>query len=305
MVGNYSPYRHDNICVKCQTCREALSAHLDGEQEPAPAIEMARHLAECAACRCWQVKAIEVTRLAQVSAVTMPRDLTARILDGEPVAVNTRSWWARASLGFVAFSQLAIGVAQVMGVSALGQHASDAGNLSNESMAWHLAVGIGLSWVVFHTSAAAGQIPIVGGFVLVLLGLSTHDLIVGAAPVSRIAGHSLLVAGLVLLVVVHRQRRRVTPDRETRSPTRTASKRSRTNQTTPDSAALVRSSTTRHYRLSTIIAWLDVRGADQPVEQFRRTLSALRTNVARSSRARARRERIVPTGHRHTLAASS
>jgi predicted anti-sigma-YlaC factor YlaD len=273
-----------------------------------PVVEMARHLAECAACRCWQVKAIEVTEMARVRAVTMPRDLTARILGREPVAVNTRDWWARASLGVVALSQLAIGVAQVMGVSALGQHAGHTGaasHLFDDATTWNLAVGIGLSWVVFHTSAAAGQIPMVGGFVLVLLGLSTHDLIVGTAPVSRIAGHSLLVAGLALLVVVHRQRRRATPGRETRSPTRTPPKRSRTNRTTPDTAALARLSTTHRYGLSAIIAGPDVRGADQPVEQFRRALSALRTKVARSSRARARRERIVPTGHRHTLAASS
>jgi uncharacterized membrane protein len=59
----------------------------------------------------------------------------------------------------------------------------------------------------FHPRATSGLIPVLGGFVLVLLAYSTHDLITGAAPVARVAGHGLLVAGLILLILGNRQTR--------------------------------------------------------------------------------------------------
>jgi predicted anti-sigma-YlaC factor YlaD len=186
---------------------------MDGEQEPVPAAETDAHLAGCAECQSWQATAIEVTRLVRVREVTPTPDLAAAILEHAPIPVSTRGWWARLALGVVALAQLTIGLTQVLGVDTTGTHAEHgvAGHLFNESTAWNLAVGIGLSWVVFRASAAAGLIPVLGGFVLVLLGFSTHDLITGAAPASRIAEHGLLIAGLVLLVIVNRQRRDPAP----------------------------------------------------------------------------------------------
>ena len=133
--------------------------------------------------------------------------------------VSTRGWWPRLALGVVALAQLALGLAQILGVQAPTQagHAGHAGGLLaghvfNESTAWNLAVGIGLFWAVFRPRAAAGLIPVVAVFVVVLLGFSTHDLITGAAPASRIAGHGVLLAGLVLLIVAHRQNRDPAPE---------------------------------------------------------------------------------------------
>jgi predicted anti-sigma-YlaC factor YlaD len=191
---------------------------MDGEQEPVPAVDTDAHLQECDACRSWQARAIEVTRMMRVREVTSTPDLTAHILDTVPMPVSTRGWWPRLALGVVALAQVTLGLTQVLGVETATQHAGHttgalAGHLFNESTAWNLAIGIGLFWVVFRASAAAGLIPPLGGFVLVLLGFSTHDLIVGAAPASRIAGHGLLIAGLVLLVIVHRQHRDPAPGR--------------------------------------------------------------------------------------------
>lgn len=213
VFGNFGPGTRDNLTVDCQTCREALSARMDGEQEPVPAADTDRHLAGCAACRSWQARATEVTRLVRVREVTPTPDLTAHILDrAAPVLVNTRGWWARLALGVVALAQLTLGLTQILGMDTTAHHVTPlGGHLFNESTAWNLAVGLGLFWVVFRTSAAAGLIPVLGGFVLVLLGFSTHDLITGAAPVARIAEHGLLIAGLVLLVIVHRQHRTPAP----------------------------------------------------------------------------------------------
>lgn len=205
----------DNLLVDCQTCREAISARIDGEPEPVPAEETDRHLRECADCLAWQARAVEVTRALRVREATRTPDLTERILATAPVPVSTRGWWARSALGVVALAQLSLGLSQILGVDTTGHAGHDAntlaGHLFNESTAWNLAIGIGLFWTVFRPRAAAGLTPVVAGFVLVLLGYSTHDLIIGAAPASRIAGHGLLIAALVLLIIVHRQHRDPAP----------------------------------------------------------------------------------------------
>ena len=67
-----------------------------------------------------------------------------------------RDWWPRAALGLVALAQITIGLTQILGVGTTGGHAGHggelpAGHLFNESTAWNLAVGIGLTpfWFVF------------------------------------------------------------------------------------------------------------------------------------------------------------
>lgn len=49
---------HDNRTVDCDTSREALSARIDGEAEPASPDE---HLRTCAECREWYAAATALT----------------------------------------------------------------------------------------------------------------------------------------------------------------------------------------------------------------------------------------------------
>jgi predicted anti-sigma-YlaC factor YlaD len=189
---------------------------MDGEPEPVPAEQVDQHLNECADCLAWQQRAIEVTRLVRVREVTPTPDLTQRILDDAPTPLNTRGWSARLALGLIALAQLTLGLTQIFGISPASEHAAhDTGPLAthlfNESTAWNLAIGIGLYWAVFRPRAAAGLIPALAAFTLILVAYSTHDLITGTAPASRIAGHSLLLAALILLITVHRQHRHPTP----------------------------------------------------------------------------------------------
>lgn len=204
------------MVVDCETFREAISARIDGEPEPVPADRTDQHLQDCEACRTWQARATEITRTARIREATSTPDLTASILEVAPALLPTRGWWPRLALGVVALAQLTLGLAQILGVETTSQHAGHAGapltgHLFNESTAWNLAIGIGLAWAAFRPRAAAGILPVLAAFVLVLLGYSTHDLITGAAPASRIVGHTLLIAALILLVVVHRQHRTPTP----------------------------------------------------------------------------------------------
>jgi predicted anti-sigma-YlaC factor YlaD len=196
------------VVVDCDTCREAVSARLDGEPEPVPADATDAHLATCAVCRGWQEQAAVLTRgLRLRPAVDVP-DLAASIMDTAPaVRPSTRGWSARIALAGLAVAQLTLGLSQVFGVDTVHSgHDSGAAHLFNESTAWNLALGLGMFWTALRPRATTGMLPVMAAFVAVLVPFSAQDLITGAAPVSRITSHVFLVLGVVLLLSVHRGR---------------------------------------------------------------------------------------------------
>jgi predicted anti-sigma-YlaC factor YlaD len=192
--------------MDCATCRESLSARIDGEAEPVLAALVDEHVRACASCRTWRDRVADLSRSLRVRAAVSVPDLSRAILGNAPSC--TRDWWPRGALVGVAVAQLGLAVAQLFGVVPTAAHlhhdaVSVANHLFNEGTAWNLALGVGLLWAAFHPRTASGQIPVLGGFLLVLLACSTHDLVVGTVPVTRVAGHGLLVAGLILLVLVN------------------------------------------------------------------------------------------------------
>lgn len=194
--------------VDCLTCREAVSARLDGEDEPVPAEQTDEHLASCLACRSWQVRVTERSRLLRVRQAPEVPDLSAAILDVAVPPSSTRGWWARIALIAVAAGQLSLALSQMLGVGA--PHGAEhsgvavATHFFNESTAWNVALGVGLLWAAFRTRVTSGLIPVLGGFVLLLGIYSASDLVAGTAPASRVIGHGLLLLGLGLLVVINR-----------------------------------------------------------------------------------------------------
>jgi len=190
------------------TCREAVSARLDGEAEPVPAERTDEHLASCAACRSWQTRVARTSRGLRVRPAGDVPDLTAAILQNAVPPSSTRGWWARIALIAVAAGQLSLALSQMLGASVPHGTGHDAvpvaGHLFNESTAWNLALGLGLLWAAFRPRATSGLIPVLGGFVVLLGIYSAHDLVIGVAPASRVMGHGLLLLGLGLLVVINR-----------------------------------------------------------------------------------------------------
>ncbi|WP_245743443.1 zf-HC2 domain-containing protein [Lentzea fradiae] len=195
--------------MECDTCREALSARLDGEPEGVPAEQADEHLAACASCRVWEESAATLTRSLRVRPATAVPDLTAAIMAeaGELEPAKTRDWLPRMLLGGVAVAQLTLGLAQVIGggTGGHGGHATGVGgsHLFNESTAWNLALGLGLLWTALRPAATSGTLPVTAAFVAVLVPYSASDLLSGTATVGRVLSHSLLLAGLALLALVH------------------------------------------------------------------------------------------------------
>lgn len=192
--------------MDCQSCREALSARLDGEAEPVPAAETDAHLAQCTACTRWQTSAQALTRTIRVRPVGPDPDLTAAVLAAVPPRHTALK--PRLALAAIAVVQLWLALAQLL-AGATGDHAGDglSTHLFNEGAAWNLALGIGLLVAAVNAHRAAGLLPTLGGFVAVLLAFSVNDLLDGTATTTRVASHLPLVAGLLLLYLVARAHR--------------------------------------------------------------------------------------------------
>ena len=194
--------------MDCERCRISISARLDGEAEAAPAADVDAHLDQCARCRAYQADAGLLTRNLRVRLVTDTPDLVGPVL-ARAERPDRRRTALRSALALVAVAQILLGTFQLLGLSGAHGHAHGgmAAHLFNESAAWNLAIGVGMLWAAWRDRTAGGVLPVLGAFVAVLAGFSVHDLIAGTATLARVGSHALLLAGLGLLVAVHRRHR--------------------------------------------------------------------------------------------------
>ncbi|ASO20700.1 putative anti-sigma-YlaC factor YlaD [Actinoalloteichus hoggarensis] len=197
--------------MNCAKYREAVSARIDGETAVLPESEITGHLGSCTACQAWERSVTELRRSMHVRAAPEVPDLTARIMTLPYRAAPQRPPMRRILLGLVAIAQIVLGAAQLFGfgehVHAAHEPGLMAGHLINESAAWNLALGVGLLWAAVRTHAAAGQLPMLGGFALVLGVVSIADLIAGLATPERVLSHGLVFVGVILLIFVSRGER--------------------------------------------------------------------------------------------------
>jgi len=199
--------------VNCSDIREALSARIDGEAGPLPEPVVDRHLAGCPGCRAWQDDAVRLRRLMLVREAPAVPDLTERILAEVP-APPAHRWGRRIALALVALVQCGLGLSELLGTDV--GHAEHGGmlavavHLGNESAAWNLAIGLGLLWAAMRPATAAGLLPALTGFVVILAVMSGIDLSGGEVTLARVLSHALLVAGVGLLFAVRQQHRRTT-----------------------------------------------------------------------------------------------
>ena len=192
--------------MDCELAREALSARIDGEREPVPAVRVDEHLTECGQCRAWfeqaRAQALTLRRLAQeptVHAVPIPASPSAR---------HGSRHWPRWALLAVGLAQMSLGAAQALGwsIGLSGHHGmSPSGHLFNESTAWSLALGIVMIGAALRPDAAAGLAGVLSAFTAVLAIYVTADAVSGAVTVGRMLSHLPVVCGAVLAIVVWRR----------------------------------------------------------------------------------------------------
>jgi predicted anti-sigma-YlaC factor YlaD len=220
-AGNFRPVQPDYHRVGCERFREALSARLDGEDEPGGAAALDAHLAQCAGCRQWADDAALVTRLARLQVVhARPNiDLSVLAVPAKPVgqaparpAPRRRPRLSRAlrvALGAFGAAQFVLGILQTVG-SAATAHDHDTtspvnpGHLWHESAAWNVAIGAGFAWIALRRCRPAGALPMLTAFVALLALLSVNDISAGRVDGLRLLSHGFVVAGYAIVVALCR-----------------------------------------------------------------------------------------------------
>lgn len=196
--------------MRCERFREAVSARLDDEPLGVSASALEHHLASCPDCAGWADAAARATRLARLDVRPVP-DLSDAIAASVVLParrVLRRRYLLRIALLMAGLAQLAIGLPALAGDS-IGMAMSVHG--AHENAAWNLAVGIAFVAAALLPRRAAGLIPLLGTFLLVLGGLSVRDYVRGAVTADRLATHLAVLVGLVLLVALDRAGRALPP----------------------------------------------------------------------------------------------
>lgn len=202
----------------CEEIRDALSARLDGEDDPAERAAADAHLEGCTACAAWFEAAGGVTRLTRTHRgpePVLPAEAVAALVAAAPGSGRARfAQGLRLGLGALGVVQLLLGVAQITALDAgITGHAHTAptagvasGHLWHESAAWNVAVGAAFAWIAWRRTRPAGILPILTAFVTVLALLTANDAVAGRVDTSRILSHGFILAGYAILLTLGRPR---------------------------------------------------------------------------------------------------
>jgi predicted anti-sigma-YlaC factor YlaD len=190
--------------MHCDRFREAASARMDGEGSPVPAAALDEHLAGCPACASWAAAAATVTRRARLAPAPAVPDLTAVVLAALPDRLPGAAAAARARLVSTAvrLALLAVGVAQIGLATPSLLHGAGAMSapvhMAHETGAWNLGLAVAFLACAAAPRLAAGTLPFLVTFTVVLTVTTVGDLEAGHVHADRVVGHLLLVVGLVL-----------------------------------------------------------------------------------------------------------
>ena len=144
--------------MNCETCREAISARLDGEVSELSSELVDVHLADCADCRQFEQRAMIMNRRLRVGVAAPMVDRTERIVNA---VVNAGSGWrldlVRALLVGLAAVEIVTGAMTLFAVGRGGVVIHD----SRELGGFGVAFGIGLLLAAISPVRIAGLFPVV------------------------------------------------------------------------------------------------------------------------------------------------
>lgn len=170
------------------------------------------HLASCADCARWERDAVRLTRMVRLDVRPVP-DLSEEIVAQIALPVRQvlrRRFVLRVLLLLSGLAQLAIGIPAVVGDSlgmAMAMHAA------HEAAAWNIAIGIAFLAAALTPRRAAGLVPLLATFLVVLGALSVHDVASGVVSGGRLATHIAALVGLLILLALDRAERALPPTR--------------------------------------------------------------------------------------------
>jgi predicted anti-sigma-YlaC factor YlaD len=193
--------------MRCDQCRETVSAGLDREASADELTAAEAHLARCGACRAWTSEAERLGRQLRVRIADSIPDLSSAVvaaagdLRHERRAGRGRNA-VRIGLVAVAAAQLALALPELGGRDHAG----------NEAASWAVAAAVGLLTAAATPRRVLGMLPVLSVAALVLVLITFHDVVGGHVHVGHELPHGLLVAGVGLLWLLR--------DRDTGAPRR-------------------------------------------------------------------------------------
>jgi predicted anti-sigma-YlaC factor YlaD len=186
--------------MKCERCREALSALLDGEDAGVDVHALDHHLERCVACRTYELRIADLHRASRVRQAEPVPDLSAAILASVAPRANPHDpvlGWLRSGLTFVGVLLVILSAALLVSNSV-----ENPAHLA----AWDLAFGGALLVAAWQPDRARGLLPMA---VLLLASMTAASIISisdGHDVSHGLVFHVTEFTGVVLLALLARHR---------------------------------------------------------------------------------------------------
>jgi predicted anti-sigma-YlaC factor YlaD len=180
--------------MRCDQCRETVSAGLDREASADDVAAADAHLAGCPACRAWASEAERLGRRLRVRIADPVPDLSSAVV----AAAGDLRHQRRTARGRTAVRLGLVGIAAAqlaLALPELGGHVHS----GNEAASWAVAAAVGLLTAAASPRRVLGILPVLSAAALVLVLIAARDLVGGQIHVRHELPHGLLVAGVGLL----------------------------------------------------------------------------------------------------------
>jgi predicted anti-sigma-YlaC factor YlaD len=188
--------------MRCDIIRQALSAHIDGEDPDLDRSVVDLHLSTCAPCEAWGEELATLHRMVRVREAEPVPDLTTTILASAPVPSSSAGRWraepvsgARWSLFAVALTQLVLAGPGLL----LGEDSGATVHVARELGAFDVALAVGLLVAAWQPARAWGLLPLAAALALVRGATAVLDVVQGRAASLGEVHHVLDLAGVAFL----------------------------------------------------------------------------------------------------------
>jgi predicted anti-sigma-YlaC factor YlaD len=190
--------------MRCDRSRELISALLDGEGAGRPD-ELRRHLDGCAGCRGWAVQARSLHRSLRLQPAPEVPDLTTAILRRRLPDRRRRCPRPVLSMPVLrAVLGVVAGTQLVLGVPELLSRAGMDGHATRHLGGWDVAFAVGLLVVAVQPWRARGLLPMAAAVAGVMVVTVVVDAVSGGSPGMAEATHALEVCGVAVLWAITR-----------------------------------------------------------------------------------------------------
>jgi predicted anti-sigma-YlaC factor YlaD len=195
--------------MRCDACREALSARLDGvESADLDGAAVDAHLTGCGGCRRWAADAERLHRSMRLRPADPVPDLTSAIMAAAPAVasrgplnVGGRLEWARYCLLVVAVTRLLLALPVIV----FGESAGVSVHAARELASWDMALAVGLLVVAWRPRLAPGMLAFAATLAAALVVTTTIDVVAGRVAALGESTHALDLAGIGLVWLLARR----------------------------------------------------------------------------------------------------